>query len=158
MNKDNIIKLCEIRIAIALLGEKKAFWNSEFYHEDSKSFLDYIFPRSKNANVFASFEVASAEIDKHIGANYFHVFRLGVKNEELLFRTIEEQNISLDNEDKAFKVLEKYSEGMSIETSSGPKNIGNIDHLFDGDLISVIAAEYLHAFKGSYQVFPYLNI
>lgn len=157
MSPKIINQLSLLRIAVAYLGESKKWWRSDFYKPDSEIFIDFVFPKSKHANIIASFEVASSEIGKHVGVNYYHLFRLGIKNEELIYRSIQEMEVNIKSDEEALEMLKQISEGIGIDESPGPKNIGSIEQLFEGDIVAVMAAEFFAAFKDNYKVYPYLN-
>ena len=54
MKKDTVEKLSNLRIAVALLGEKNHWWPTEFFSENASSFLKYAFPRNKQAGLIAA--------------------------------------------------------------------------------------------------------
>lgn len=157
MNKKLLFDIAKLRVSVAYLGEINHWWSSNFFKPDAVEFVKYILPRSKKANIISSFDVACAEMDKNVGANYYHLFRFGIKNEELLFRTIQELDYDIISEQEALETLEKLSNNLGIEGTPGPKNIGNIEQILSSDTISVFASEFLNAFINKYKVYPYLN-
>jgi len=156
MNKHTEFKLAKLRIAVALLGEENSWWGTKFFKEESNAFLDYIFPRSKKAKQICSSDVVQKIVDQKVGANHYHLFRLSINHEEHIHGLLKKDEIRIKNVDEAFKVLQEISEGLSVDQTPGPKNIGSLDQL-DQNAIQAFAAEYLHAFMNNYQVYPYLN-
>lgn len=157
MTKDNINKLLLIRTAVAILGEDEGWWKTKFFTDSSKTFLKFSFPRSKNVQYAAAFDAIKHSIDQKIGPNHFHLFRLSVYYEEKLHNEL--MNGEFDeylNRDNSLSILKQIARGLVVDSSQGPKNIGNINDLNE-DLIQAIAAEYLSAFESNYIVSPYLN-
>ncbi len=156
MNSNNIKKLAELRIAVALIGEEKKWWNTKFFNSNSNTFVNYIFPRSENANKIIAGDIIQKIIDEKVGANHYHLFRLSINQEEEIHKFLKSENIDIKNANDAFQILEDISEELSIDKTPGPKNIGSIEQ-FDNNVIQAIAAEYLAAFRNDYETYPYLK-
>jgi len=157
MEKNLINNIIDLRAAVSFLGEKKAWWNSNFYESSSKDFLTYIFPKSKNTQFSCSNISTRNFIDKEVGANYFHLFRLTISMEELISSTEKKTTIiDIKSEENALKILTELAYNSSTDGNSGPKNIGSVDQM-NIEILKVFAAEYLNAFKNDYKVHPYLN-
>lgn len=146
-----------LRATVSFLGEKKSWWNSNFYDTSSKDFLSYIFPKSSNTQISNCSIAARNYIDNVVGANYYHLFRLPLSVEELISCKVKEADIrTFNNEEEALNALKKKAMNLSSDGKKGPKNIGTIDHINE-DLIQVFSVEYLSAFENNYEVHPYLN-
>lgn len=157
MTKNNIENLLLTRIAVAVIGENKGWWKTNFFGESSKSFLNYVFPRSKNIQYSAAFDAIKEIVDERVGANNFHLFRLSINYEEQIHHLLKDTHFEdYLSEDRAREILQTLANGISVDIAKGPKNIGNIQEL-DQDLIQAFAAEYLNADKNNYETYPYLN-
>lgn len=157
MIKKNIQDLLSIRVAVAVLGEHNGWWKTNFFGESSKSFLNYVFPRSKNLQYSAAFDAIKGIVDERVGANNFHLFRLSINYEEQIHHQLKDAQFEdYVSEEKAREMLQELANGISVDIAKGPKNIGNIQEL-DQDLIQAFAAEYLNADKNNYETYPYLN-
>lgn len=157
MTKENINNLLLTRVAVAVIGEEKGWWKTKFFHESSKTFLNFTFPRSKNVQYAAAFDAIKSIIDKKVGPNHFHLFRLSINYEE----QIHNQLLKGDFDEylsfgKAKGLLNEFAKNLSVDVALGPKNIGSINEI-DDNLIQAFAAEYLKAFESNVTVYPYLN-
>ena len=157
MTKNNINNLLLTRVAVAVIGEEKGWWNTNFFNENSKAFLNFTFPKSKNVQYASAFDAIRSVIDKKIGPNNFHLFRLSINYEEQinnhLLKGDFDKYLEIDN---AIDVLKEFAKHLSVDDNQGPKNIGSVNEL-DDHLIQAFAAEYLKACNDNYQSFPYLN-
>lgn len=157
MTKDNINNLLLTRVAVAIIGEAKGWWDTKFFNESSKAFLNFTFPRSKNVQYASAFDAIKSIIDKKVGPNNFHLFRLSINYEEQLHNQLIKGDFDKYLEiDKAKGVLKEFANNLSVDATQGPKNIGSINEI-DDNLIQAFAAEYLKADESSYEVHPYLN-
>jgi hypothetical protein len=156
MNNQTEFNLAKLRVSVALLGESKGWWDTLFFDSNSDTFLDYIFPRSKNANQISACDVVQKIIDQKVGANHYHLFRLSINHEEKIHALLKKNKITIQTEDHALQTLIDISEGLSVDKAPGPKNIGSIDQI-DENTIQALAAEYLSAFQNEYETYPYLN-
>lgn len=156
MNKQTETALAKLRVSVALLGESLGWWDTVFFTPNSFTYLNYVFPRSRNANQISACDVVEKIVDQKVGANHYHLFRLSINHEESIHGLLKKGEIKVSNVEEALQTLEKISEGLSVDQTPGPKNIGSLDQL-DQNVIQAFAAEYLHAFKNNYEVYPYLN-
>jgi hypothetical protein len=157
MTKENINNLLLTRVAVAVLGEKNGWWNTKFFSMSSKSFLDFVFPRSKNIQYTVSFDAIRTIIDEKVGPNNFHLFRLSINYEEQIHHQLGNSDFNeYLSPDKSRELLMNLSKNLSVDEANGPKNIGNINDL-DDDLIQAFAAEYLKADEMNFETYPYLN-
>ncbi|WP_027137226.1 BrxE family protein [Gaetbulibacter saemankumensis] len=157
MTKENINNLLLTRVAVAVLGEKNGWWKTKFFNESSKIFLNFTFPRSKNVQYAAAFDAIKSIIDKKVGPNHFHLFRLSINYEEQIHNQLLkgdfDEYLSFD---KARELLNEFAKSLPVDIAQGPKNIGSINEI-DDNLIQAFAAEYLKAFESNVTVYPYLN-
>jgi len=157
MTKEVINKLVLARIAVAVLGEEKGWWNTKFFNESSKAFLNFTFPRSKNVQYASAFDAVKSIIDKKVGPNNFHLFRLSINFEEQIHNQLIKGDFDKYLEiDNAKNLLKEFANNLSIDATQGPKNIGSINEM-DDNLIQAFAAEYLKACDNNYESYPYLN-
>ncbi len=157
MTKDNIKKLLLTRVAVAVLGEHRGWWKTNFFGASSKPILNYVFPRSKNIQYSAAFDAIKEIVDERVGANNFHLFRLSINYEEQIHHLLKDTHFEdYLSEAKAIEILQTLANGISVDIEKGPKNIGNIQEL-DQNLIQAFAAEYLNAERNNYETYPYLN-
>jgi hypothetical protein len=157
MKTDLIKSIIALRAAVSFLGEKKAWWNSEFHKASAEEFLKWVFPKLTNSQFSCSNIVTRNFTDNEVGANYYHLFRLPMSIEELINNTEKSMAIhSFESEEQALKSLKELSLDLATDRRDGPKNIGSADKM-DGDLLQVFAAEYRYAFENDYKVHPYLN-
>lgn len=157
MVKNEIEGVLKLRIAVAVLGEKNGWWNTNFFSDSSKSFLKFVFPRSKNSQFFSAFDVVRKKIDEKVGPNHFHLFRLSINYEEQIHNMLKDYDAEkFIPEENAKNLLNELSESLLVEGNPGPINIGNINEL-NSDLIRAFAAEYFNAFELNYESYPYLN-
>lgn len=157
MTKNNINNLLLTRVAVAVIGEEMGWWDTKFFNESSKAFLNFTFPRSKNVQYASAFDAIKSIIDKKVGPNNFHLFRLSINYEE----QIHNQLIKGDFDaylaiEKSKELLKNLSKNLLIDVAKGPKNIGSINEI-DDNLIQAFAAEYLNACINNYESYPYLN-
>ena len=157
MKTDLIQSIIDLRAAVSFLGEKKSWWNSNFHDASSKDFLDYIFPKSLNSQ-FSSASISTRKlIDKEVGANYYHLFRLPLTIEESINNRIKVKEINqFQSEEEALRVLKEKALSLTSDGNGGPKNIGTVAEINE-DVMNVFSAEYLSAFQNDYKVHPYLN-
>lgn len=158
MKEDLLNQIIKMRLDVAFLMENKLWINTEFFKSSSVDFLNYIFPKSTNKNSNYYLDPTKHSIDKVVGANYFHLFRLPSSIEEQISKKSSRTNlnsISIDP-DQALKELDQMANGLIVDRFDGPINIGSSDNL-SFDHINSIAAHYYSAFKNGYQVYPYLN-
>ncbi len=81
-----------------------------------------------------------------------HLFRFPQSDEQELFKeSLSENNFNV------VAMLEELAEGVAIETSLGPINIGSISELDDKILLNSFAHHYAEAFKNNYKTYPYLT-
>ena len=157
MTKEVVNKLVLARIAVAVLGEENGWWNTKFFNESSKAFLNFTFPRSKNMQYAAAFDAIKSIIDKKVGPNHFHLFRLSINYEEQihnqLLKGAFDEYLAID---KARGLLDEFAKSLSVDVAQGPKNIGSINDI-DDNLIQAFAAEYLQACDNNFETYPYLN-
>ena len=156
MKIELITKITALRKAVSFLGEKKKWWNTQFQESSSKEFLAYIFPKSKNTQLTSANKATQHLIDMQVGANYYHLFRLPLSMEEMIYE--QERNVQIESfisEEEALTLLDKIALGLSASNTSGPINIGSSDQIND-DIIQAFAAEYLNAFNNDYITHPYL--
>lgn len=157
MKRDLIDKIINLRNVVAYLGEKKTWWNSQFYESSSKAFLSYVFPKSKNTEFSCSSRSARNFVDNQVGATYYHLFRLPLSVEELIDKNQKTALVkTIDSEETAINLLFEISNGLATDENKGPINIGSTDQLNE-EMLQVFASEYLNAFKNNFQVHPYLN-
>ena len=66
MTKDNINNLLLTRVAVAVIGEEMGWWDTKFFNESSKAFLNFTFPRSKNVQYASAFDAVKSIIDTKV--------------------------------------------------------------------------------------------
>ena len=132
MTKDNINNLLLTRVAVAVIGEEMGWWDTKFFNESSKAFLNFTFPRSKNVQYASAFDAVKSIIDKKVGPNNFHLFRLSINYEEQIHNQLLkgefDEYLAID---KARDLLNEFSRSLSVDAAQGPKNIGNINDIDD---------------------------
>jgi hypothetical protein len=157
MTKDNINNLLLTRVAVAVIGEELGWWDTKFFNESSKAFLNFTFPRSKNVQYASAFDAIKSIIDKKVGPNNFHLFRLSINYEEQIHNQLIKGDFDKYLEiDKAKDVLKEFANNLVVDSTQGPKNIGSVNEI-DDNLIQAFAAEYLKACDNNYESYPYLN-
>lgn len=167
MGDELAITLLRLRSAVGCAAETSTppWWSTQFFTEQSDSFLHPIFPRSHwAARVHAVTKCAAKLHDERIGINQhvFHLFRLP----EFLELQLASAATSPDAESlfqpliidpaKATAMLSELA-ATGGKAEPGPVRIGEIDSLLSGDAIPAIAATYSLAFTKSHQAFPYLT-
>lgn len=156
MKKKLLEQISQLRIAAGYMMEKQSWWNTSFFSDTAKDFLSFPFPKSINRNTSFYLEPIRYLIDEEVGANYYHLYRLPVEIEEQLHKTNFTDEKLIESEEAALEILQQLSEGLSVDTSQGPVNIGASDNL-NRDTIQAFAGHYYNAFKNNYKVHPYLN-
>ena len=157
MKDDLLEKINKLRIAVGYMTEQMAWWDTKFFAPASNDFLAYIFPKSIKDNSNFFLDAIRFLVDKEVGANYYHLFRLPMELEEQLRKKTSQANEKLINtEEMALKVLEQLSDSLTVEKNEGPINIGSSDKM-NADIVQVFAAQYYSAFNKKYKVYPYLN-
>ena len=156
MKEELLERIMKLRIAVGYMIEKQAWWHTKFFAPSSNDFLAYIFPKSAKENSAFFLDAIRFSVDSEVGANYYHLFRFPVELEEKLNQIHLSKEEPLNSEEKALKVLQQLSDGLSVENNNGPINIGSSDQL-GSDTIQAIAAQYYSAFMNNYKVHPYLN-
>lgn len=148
---ETIIKL---RSIVAKYGEDQNWWPSSFFKDFSKTSIDYDFPRLNNAPLILATDLIRNVIDRKVGNHKYHLFRLGIKYEEVIHQKLLNSELDLEFD---LTELESISNFISVNIKPGPKNIGSIQDLEEDGTLQIMAAEYLAAFKNNYEVHPYLN-
>ena len=156
MKKKLLEQISQLRIAAGYMMEKQGWWNTSFFSETAKDFLSYPFPKSINGNTAFYLEPIRYLVDEEVGVNYYHLYRLPVEIEEQLHKSKISEEKSIESEEAALEVLQQLSEGLTVDKSQGPVNIGVSDNL-NRDTIQTFAAHYYNAFTNNHKVHPYLN-
>ena len=105
----------------------------------------------------SAFDAIKSIIDKKVGPNNFHLFRLSINYEEQIHNQLLKGDFDKYLEiDGAINLLKEFSKNLSVDAFQGPKNIGSVNEV-DDDLIQAFAAEYLKACDNNYESYPYLN-
>lgn len=148
---DIIIRL---RMIIARKGESEKWWPSSFFKDSSKTFIDFDFPKLKNADLILATDLIRNVMDAKVGNHKYHLFRLGVQYEEKIHQKLLTEELRLEMN---LEALEQLSNSIAVNSNPGPKNIGSLQDLEIEGTLETMAAEYLSAFKNKYEVYPYLN-
>jgi len=157
--EETILKL---RLQILALGEKNNWWNSCFFSDESISFLEYVFPKTRYATtILAASEVGKEVHDKVIGTGKYHLFRLPQSLEEKIHRMVFESTdlplLIKSTSENELTVLEEMTEYIAISNEQGPVHVGTVSDLNEEGIIPVLAKHYYEAFKNNYQTYPYLR-
>ncbi len=155
--------ICELRIAVAHLGEKAQFgwWDTSFLSSIGFRYLELIYPRTTaSASVTATSEAACREHDERIGkGRVSHLFRLP-EDTELKLRA-ELAGLSLTklaetcSQDAAFRFLDALAGDAKPAAGAGPVRIGTLKELPAATGLSCMAATYAAGFRSGTRVFPY---
>lgn len=157
MKNNTLDSLIQLRKIVAIYGERQKWWPSQFFNSDSQTFIDYNFPKLKNANLILATDLIKNIIDHKVGSHKYHLFRLNIQYEEKIHKELLTTEIKIYKTEELLNFIEELSQGLVVKHSGGPKNIGAIQDLENEGTIQVMAAEYLSAFKNNYQVYPYFN-
>jgi len=156
MNNSIINHLLDLRISVLQLGELNKWWPTSFFKDSSLEFFKYVFPRSSNARIITAIDIAKEIVDKNVGVNSYHLFRMPIEIEEHIHRKLMTSETINPTKENVLKNLDNLSNGLPTDDKPGPKYLGNSENL-DLDTVQAMAAEYLNAFNNGYQVHPYLN-
>jgi hypothetical protein len=147
-----MVDVNKLRLAV-LTGMEYSKWPvHNVLNRNSLDFFGFILPRTKNkAIVNLACQIAAIEHNHNIQGNKYHLFTLP--------RTIETKIGSMAinySEPDFFRELEAFSEGIAIESRSGPVLIGSVEELNDPIIFKVIARHYLEAFRKGIKTYPYI--
>lgn len=166
MTTETIRSICETRMLIGFLGEKKqaSWWGSSFLSSSSKAFLLPICPNSFAVAQYSGVCQAAALIhDEHIGiGQHYHLYRLPDSIERSLFKCMQDHAFSeklsshLLTIDVAMNRLKDL--GMEpIDRADGPIVVGDYSDKKLDALFRVSRSHYLDAFITDYKTFPYMR-
>jgi hypothetical protein len=159
--------ICETRILIGYLGEKKQanWWDTSFLSDVSQAFLKPVFPKSTfTAQYTGVCRAASIIHDEHIGiGKHYHLYRLPDSIEKSLFNVaLQDREWASDikehinNKDTAIDRLLSIA-GEPIELSEGPVVVGDFTDKDLDELIRNASSYYVSAFKKGAKTFPYMR-
>lgn len=159
---ENEKAIFKLRLQVLALGEKFGWWNSSFFTDESMSFLEYVFPKTKYATtIITASEVGKEAHDQAVGIGKYHLFRLPQNLEEKIHKMILENQELKDvlnrTRENEMEDLEQMTEYMAINCEQGPIHIGAVSDLNEEGIVAVLAKHYFDAFKNNYQTFPYLK-
>jgi hypothetical protein len=156
MNKEILSGIFNLRNSIAYLAENKNWLKTAFFSESSSSFLSYAFPKTAVRNSIFYLEPMRYLVDKEVGANYYHLFRLPIQLEEQLYRFENNLNEHKISKETAIDFLNLTKRALIVDRQEGPILVGSTENL-DLETIQTISAHYVMAFENDYKVHPYLN-
>ena len=158
-----------LRILVLILGESAhaKWWRTQFLTDAGLRFLDRLYPRTSCAAGIRAASVAARDIhDSSIGrGRVYHLFRLpdqleghlhALATEGYLDQIFAELRPSLDDHEALLGRFDSLSSDQP-EVEAGPQRVGSIRDLKRGNILGKWAGAYLHAFRGDYQVFPYVE-
>lgn len=164
MNKPNLAKLLQLRLAAGFLGEQDqlAWWPTSFLAPASKSFLEPVFVTTHlQAQYHGVTEAARRVHDDHLSAGSFHLFRLPEELEQVLFETIKREGefvagwLRTASHDGALEVLQSISGLTRDFAPEGPVLVGNKGDILKPEVLATVAGAYERAFVNGTQAFPY---
>jgi len=158
--------VAKLRVLVGYLGEKEqhSWWSSSFFSTASEAFLAPIFPRTTFlARCNGVKETATRIHDERIGeGRVHHLFRLPEHIEQKLHAAyLEEETINglkelTETAETALEALAALG-GDAADTSEGPVQIGDADHLLSEAGWCKATAHYHRAFAEGYQTYPYFT-
>lgn len=161
-DREELLKIIELRIAIGLLGEKENgnWWSSLWLTSNAVAFLTPIYgERTDAARYQGLVETARLVHDSRIGVGRaFHLFRLPEVLERRLHDAVTRDNAMnkagfVQSKDDAEALLSEIAK--PVNTNPGPVRVGSKLDLETPAWTKIIAGHYLAAFKSSKQTFPY---
>lgn len=155
------IDILQTRLAILNISSD-AGWLPRI-SSDETEMLAFVLPKTaKTATVQLGFSIACHRHDQAVGAGNYHLFRVATPLEERISHALNQyqtQDLPLNSTEQSIAFLTKLTEGMAIDSQSGPVRIGLYTDLIHNptDTITCLAKHYLLAYHEGYQTFPYFS-
>jgi len=161
--------IIEARFLVARLGEVASppWWRSEATSVVGRRMLGRLFPRTfLAASLETASRAASIEHDLRIGRlGAYHLFRLPTSYEAAIHDQLRLQTtIDLLTETAALGGVEQILNSLSglagdesLPITRGPIRCGNVEELRSKRPLQRMCAAYFSAFRGTWNVYPYLE-
>ncbi len=161
--------IIEARFLVAKLGEiaSPPWWRSEATSIVGRRMLERLYPRTfLTASLETASRAASIEHDLHLGKiGAYHLFRLPTVYETAIHDQLQmpaTKNLlqtiaALDKSEQILIALSALAGIENLSMARGPLRCGIIDELRNNRPIQRMCVAYLSAFRGSWNVYPYLE-
>jgi hypothetical protein len=165
MEIDLIKQLTLYRMTIGYLGDRDQFglWQSAFFTQGSRAFLDPLFPRTRLlAQCNGVTRAAILVHDERIGVGQtYHLFRLPEELEQGIHQALHDPAFQrvIPERANSSDVLSKLREfGAKVETTGvGPVRVGGREDLYNPKIWRQVAGLYLQAFQLGKEIYPYFT-
>ncbi len=155
--------MCDLRIAVAHLGEKSlaGWWETAFLDAVGFRYLELVYPKTvASASVVSASEAACRAHDERIGkGRVAHLFRLPPEGEAKLRGELSKLGIpdlqKICTKDAALELLDVTAAGAKPVAGTGPIQIGILKELNSPAALTRLAATYAAGFRSDTRVFPY---
>lgn len=155
--------VCELRVAVAHLGEKAraGWWETAFLDDIGLRYLELVYPKTAvSASVTSASEAACRVHDERIGkGRVAHLFRLPRENEARLRGDLSRMEVAglriICSKDASLQLLDAVGSGAKALSGTGPIQIGTLKDINTTAGIARLAATYAAGFRSETKVFPY---
>ena len=158
--------LATLRAVVGFLGEQDQFawWRSSFFGSDAGAFLVPVFGRTQVLAQCSGVTQAAAQThDDRIGVGHvYHLFRLPEDIEQGINRVLRDSTVcrqvaeATASRDSALDYLRQHQTALPNHGAGvGPTRVGATQELRNVKRWALVAAQYLHGFDQSTEVYPY---
>ncbi len=167
MEKNFLIDIAKLRIAIGYLGEKSqyAWWGSSFFIPASRTYLAPVFGKTALlTRYYGMREAATLVHDERIGVGkgVFHLFRLPETIERDLHVILSEPETAdslldiVETKESAEEFLNDFTGNLTME-AIGPVRIGTESEMKNRSVWQIVAQHFLKAFEADSKSFPFFS-
>ena len=166
MTTESLKSICESRLLVGFLGEKKQddWWDCQFMSQPSTTFLAPVFPNTiLQAQYNGLCHAASKVHDERIGkGRHYHLYRLPDSTEKALLKCLRDKEFCEQISKYTFgrdSAIGRISELAKDHTdpAEGPVIVGDFTDAKMDILLRLSLAHYIDAFQKGYKTFPYMR-
>jgi hypothetical protein len=163
MRSTHLPVIAKVRLLTGALGERYAWWRTQFTTETAKRSLEMLFPQTSTRAALESVTEAARRIHdtQLLAPRAFHLFRLPIHLEDRLAGWLAKPETSLAwppaQDDAVLTELERTGGKGSGAAAQGPVCLGKPARLNHEPAFKELAAVYLQAARGGVRVFPYFE-
>jgi hypothetical protein len=163
MRSTHLPIIAKVRFLVGALGERRAWWATQFTFPASRRSLEIVFPRTAPRAALESVtEAARRTHDDSLDAFSFHLFRLPIHLEDRLAGHLAQPEVALAwpsaTEEPILAELAVIAGGGAPVLEQGPQRLGQPATLNHAAAFKSIAAAYLLAARGGFRVIPYFKL
>jgi hypothetical protein len=161
MRSTHLPLIARARFLVGALGERTAWWTTQFTSEASRRPLETLFPTTFHRAALESVtEAAFLTYQNRLDPRAYHLFHLPIHLEDRLATWLAKPEANLvwppDGTEAILSEVKAIAKA-SPPTAEGPQRLGAPDELNREKAFERIAGAYLHAALGNYRVIPYFQ-